>query len=185
MGKLYSEIDAGLRGFIEAQRMFFVSTAPMSRAGHVNVSPKGLDSFRVLAARQVGYVDYPGSGIETVAHIRENGRLTIMFCAFEGRPNILRLYGVGSVIEPGDPEFATLIVRFSPVAAVRAIVLLNVTRITDSCGFGVPLYSYQGQRDQLVDWSERKGPEAIRAYQHEKNAASIDGLAGLAFPCGD
>ena len=179
MSKPRAEIDAAAEAFIQAQQMFFVATAPLSASGHVNLSPKGLDSFRILGPSQVAYADYTGSGVETIAHIRENGRLTIMFCAFEGKPNILRLYGRARVIEPDDPEFAPLLeqTRFAP--PLRSIIVLDVTRLTDSCGFGVPLYDYKGQRDQIALWCDRKGPDAVRAYQQDKNATSIDGLPGL------
>jgi hypothetical protein len=182
MGKPLREIDESLHDFIRAQHMFFVATAPRGVTGadgHINISPKGLDSFRVLNPKRVGYLDYTGSGIETIAHLRENGRLTIMFCAFEGRPNIVRLYGAGRAVEPQDAEFASLITQFAPLAPVRAIILLDITRVASSCGFGVPLYEYRGHRDQMIAWAERKGPEGVIAYQIEKNAASIDGLAGL------
>lgn len=201
MGKTYPEIDDSVRAFIQAQRMFFVSTAPLSAGGHINLSPKGLDTFRVLGPRRVAYLDYTGSGVETIAHIRENGRLTIMFCAFEGRPNILRLYGKGRVVEVGDAEFTELFASgwgagagltgnaadagSAPstgtvaTAGVRAIIVLEVTRLMDSCGFGVPRYEYVGERDQMVLWAERKGAEGVRAYQREKNGVSMDGLGGL------
>lgn len=182
MGKNYPEIDGPLRAFIERQRMFFVGSAPSGGAGHVNVSPKGLDTFRVLGPRRVGYLDYNGSGVETIAHIRENGRLTIMFCAFEGKPNIVRLYGAGHAVEPGATGYDDLLAAFglgASTAKVRSIIVLDVERITDSCGFGVPLYSYVGDREQLTAWAERKTAEELRAYQLQKNATSIDGLPGL------
>lgn len=177
MGHTTSEIDAPIREFIEAQHMFFVATAPVN--GHINLSPKGLDSFRILSPRQVAYADYTGSGVETIAHIRENGRLTIMFCAFEGRANILRLYGTGRVIEVGDPDFATMLPQFNVGAGVRAIIILDISRVMDSCGFGVPLYEYRGQRDQLTAWAEKKGEAGVREYRGKKNASSLDGLPGL------
>ena len=179
MGKTYTEIEAPLADFIRTQHVFFVATAPLSEAGHVNLSPKGLDCLRILTPLQVGYIDYSGSGAETVAHTRENGRATIMFCAFDGPPRILRLYGRGRAVEPQDAEFADLISRFTPAAPVRAIVLLDVTRIQESCGFGVPLYRYEGQRDQLVLWSQRKGEDGLREYHAQKNARSLDGLPAL------
>lgn len=179
MGQLHDQIDDRLREFIAAQHVFFVATAPLSANGHVNLSPKGLDSFRVLGPRLVGYVDYTGSGVETIAHIRENARLTILFCAFEGPPKILRLYGRGRVIEPTDAEYAARVGAFSLAATARALVLLEVTRIADSCGFAVPLFEYRGERDQLPRWCERKGESGLRVYQREKNALSLDGLPGL------
>jgi hypothetical protein len=181
MGATCPEIDERIRAFIAAQRMFFVATAPLSGSGHVNVSPKGLDSFRVLGPRRVGYLDYNGSGVETIAHVRENGRLTIMFCAFEGKPNILRLHGTGRVVETDDPEFGTLVEQggFAMTVPVRSLIVMEVERIADSCGFGVPLYEYVGQRDQLIVSAERKGPDGLREYQRRKNAVSIDGLEGM------
>lgn len=179
MGKIYDEIDEHVRAFIAAQQMFFVATAPLGADGHVNVSPKALDGFRVLGPRQVAYLDYPGSGIETVAHIRENERLTIMFCAFSGSPNILRLYGKGHVVETQDEGFEALLAHFAPQLAVRSIIVLSVTRIADACGFGVPLYEHKGPRDQLARWAERKGEEGLIEYKRAKNSTSIDGLPGL------
>ena len=179
MGKTYPELSEPLQAFIRAQQMFFVATAPLARDGHVNLSPKGLDTLRILSPRQVGYADYTGSGVETISHMRENGRLTIMFCAFAGAPNILRLYGSGRVVESADHEFATLLPRFSPAAPVRSIILLDITRITDSCGWGVPLYEYQGQREQLLKSAEKKGVAGLRTYEQRRNVVSIDGLPGL------
>lgn len=179
MGRTYESIDGPLSEFLLTQHMFFVATAPLSGSGHVNLSPKGLDTWRVLGPQQVAYLDYTGSGIETIAHLRENQRITFMFCAFTGSPRIVRLYGRGSVVEPGDAEFSALRARFSATGVARAIIRTDITRISDSCGFGVPWYSYEGERDQLVKWSERKGEAAICEYQREKNARSIDGLPGL------
>ena len=179
MGKLYDEIDETLRGFLEAQRMFFVATAPLDAAGHVNLSPKGLDSFRVLGPTTVAYLDLTGSGVETVAHVRENGRLTIMFCAFEGRPRILRLAGQGRVVEPGDPEWPALSKHFPPLPGARAVIVLDVDRIADSCGFGVPRFEFVGDRTQLPEWVEKKDAAGLREYRARKNRTSIDGLPGL------
>ena len=179
MGKLYDAIDDALRRFLEAQKMFFVATAPLAGAGHVNLSPKGLDSFRVLDPRTVAYLDLTGSGIETVAHLRENGRIVLLFCAFEGAPKIVRLHGRGEVVEPGDGRFAPLVGRFPSFASTRAIILVSLERIADSCGYGIPLYAFQGDRAQLGQWAERKGAEGIVRYREENNRRSIDGLAGL------
>lgn len=182
MGREYAAIDEGLAQFIARQKVFFVGSAPGGPAGLVNVSPKGLDTFCVLGPRQVGYADFTGSGVETIAHVRENGRLTILFCAFEGPPKILRLYGRARVVEAGAAEFAELAAHF-PAAArhagVRAIILLDLTRIADSCGWGVPLMEYRGDREQLPAWAEKKGPSEVRNYQREHNAVSLDGLPGL------
>jgi hypothetical protein len=177
MGRTANEIDTPAREFIEAQHMFFVATAPTR--GHINLSPKGLDTFRILSPRQVAYADYTGSGVETIAHIRENGRLTIMFCAFEGRANILRLYGTGRVIEPADPDFPQLVPRFGAAPGVRAIIILDITRVSDSCGFGVPLFDFRGHRDQLQSWADKKGDAGLHEYRAKKNATSLDGLPGL------
>jgi hypothetical protein len=184
VGRLYSEIDEGLRAFLGAQHMFFVSTAPSGSDGHVNCSPKGLDSFRVLDARTVAYVDFVGSGVETIAHLRDNGRIVLMFCAFEGPPKIVRLHGRGSVVEPGDEAWEPLLAvsGHAGVLGVRAIVRVEVTRISTSCGYAVPVYRYEGERDQLHAWNERKGAAGLETYKREKNAASIDGLQGLRGP---
>jgi hypothetical protein len=179
MGKLYDEIDEPLRRFLEAQRMFFVATAPLDAAGHVNLSPKGLDSFRVIDPRTVAYLDLTGSGIETVAHLRENGRIVLLFCAFEGPPKIVRLHGRGEVVEPGDPRFGSLVARFPSFASTRSVIVISLERIADSCGYGVPLYGYEGQRSQLIDWAERKGADGVVRYREDNNRRSIDGLQGL------
>lgn len=179
MGKLYEEIGEGLREFIARQHVFFVGTAPDAGVGHLNISPKGLDTFRILGPRSVAYLDLTGSGIETVAHIRENGRLTILFCAFEGRPLILRLYGRGRVVEPGDPDWGPLMAEFPDYPGARSVVVMDVDRIADSCGFAVPLYDYKGERSQLIDYARNKGPDDLAEYRTKKNAQSIDGLDGL------
>jgi predicted pyridoxine 5'-phosphate oxidase superfamily flavin-nucleotide-binding protein len=182
MGRCYPELDDGLRAFVEAQHVFFVATAPSGDGGHVNCSPKGGDALRVLGPREVAYVDFVGSGVETIAHLRENGRIVLMFCALDGPPKIVRLHGRGRAFEPADREFAALLPRFAAAAQemrVRAIVRVKVTRVADSCGYGVPLYRYEAPRDQLAAWGRRKSDEEIETYKREKNAASIDGLAGL------
>jgi hypothetical protein len=179
MGKVYEQLDEALVGFIGRQHVFFVGTAPDSPDGRLNVSPKGLDTFRILGLKSVAYLDLTGSGIETVAHLRQNGRITIMFCAFEGRPLILRLYGRGRVVEPGDPEWESLIARFPEYPGARSVVVVDVERIADSCGFAVPLYEYRGERSQLIDYARNKGPEGMERYKAQKNRASIDGLEGL------
>lgn len=179
MGKIHEQIDTRLETFIRSQKMFFVATAPLAGDGMVNVSPKGLDTFAILDPHTVAYLDLVGSGIETVAHLRENGRIVIMFCAFEGTPNIVRLHGRGEALEPGHADFAALAARFPAHPGTRAIIRVRCTRISDSCGFGVPRFDFVGERTQLTDWVERKGPEAVRAYQEANNARSIDGLPGL------
>ncbi|MBL9147353.1 MAG: pyridoxamine 5'-phosphate oxidase family protein [Phycisphaerae bacterium] len=181
MGKTYDELTDAHQAFIAAQHVFFVATAPRSDAGHVNLSPKGLATFAILSPRSVAYLDYVGSGAETIAHLRENGRITILFCAFEGPPKILRLYGRGRVVEPGNSEFAALRGRFPEGNGVRSVIVADLSRVADSCGFGVPLMTYTKDRTQLPDWADRKGEDGVRAYQRDKNARSIDGLPALAW----
>jgi hypothetical protein len=182
MGKVFQEIDRELQAFIEAQQMFFVATAPLDGAGHVNVSPKGLDTFRVLTPRRVAYLDYVGSGAETIAHLEENGRIVFMWCAFQGPPKILRFHGRGQVLLPHEAEYELLRPLFPPAPSGRAIVVVSIERIADSCGFGVPLYESGSQRSQLPDWASRKGEDGLRAYQIERNAQSIDGLPAVKIP---
>lgn len=179
MGILVNGIDDKVRAFIEAQRMFFVASAPLSAGGHVNLSPKGLDTLRVISPTRVAYLDYVGSGAETLAHLKENGRIVIMFCAMQGPPKILRLHGRGVVLEPQDETYQRLRPMFAVAPAGRAIVVVDVDRVADSCGFGVPLYQFDRDRTQLVEWSERKGAEGLRDYQIKKNAVSLDGLPAL------
>ena len=168
------------RAFIAKQRMFFVATAPKAEGGLINLSPKGLDgTFAVIDDRTVAYLDLTGSGIETLAHLRENGRICVMFNAFEGPPNILRIQGRGEAIEPGQPGFEELAKHFPDLPGVRSIIRVTADRVADSCGFGVPFYEYKGQREQLTDWAQKKGPEAVIKYQEQKNRQSLDGLPGL------
>jgi hypothetical protein len=177
--RLLPELDAVQQQFIQAQPVFFVATAPLDAGGHVNLSPKGLDTFRVLDPHRVAYLDYPGSGAETIAHLRENGRIVVMFCAFDGPPRILRLHGRGDVVEPQDPDFAALRAHWGDGPQGRAIIRVVVERISDSCGFGVPRMTLDAERTQLSDWMDRKGEDGLRGYQAQKNAASIDGLPTL------
>jgi hypothetical protein len=179
MGKVYERLDDNLTKFIGKQHVFFVGTAPDAPDGHLNVSPKGLDTFRILGPNSVAYLDLTGSGIETVAHLRQNGRITILFCAFEGRPLILRLHGRGRVVEPGDPEWSGLIGGFPEYPGVRSVIVVDLDRIADSCGYAVPLYEYKGERSQLIAYAEKKEPEGLEKYKAQKNKASIDGIAGL------
>ena len=178
MGSL-EEIDDRLRAFIAAQQMFFVATAPLDAGGHVNLSPKGLDTLRVLAPRRIAYLDYVGSGAETIAHVRENGRIVVMLCAFQGPPKIVRFHGRATVLEPGHSGYDELCPLFPPVPAGRSIIDIEVDRVSDSCGFGVPLYEFQGHRSQLPAWCDRKGTDGLRTYQVERNATSIDGLTAV------
>jgi hypothetical protein len=187
MAKVFERIDERLRGWIAKQRLFFVGSAPLDREGHVNVSPKGpIETLRVLDDHTVGYLDMVGSGAETVAHLRENGRIVVMLCAFEGPPRIVRLHGHGEVIEADDPRFGELFERggfenpHGVEEARRSIILVAVDRVADSCGYGVPLMSYEGERPHMEAWAEKKmrvgGAEALDAYVVEKNSVSIDGL---------
>lgn len=176
MGKFSSSIADHHKQFIESQRMFFVGTAPLSAKGHINLSPKGLDSFRVLSSNKVGYMDIVGSGNETSAHILENGRITFMFCAFDGPPNILRLYGTGRTVLPGDAEWAELSSQFEILPATRQINVANIYKVQTSCGFAVPYYNYKGERDQAHKWAAKKGAEGLEDYKREKNLVSMDGL---------
>ena len=176
MAKVFESVGDDLRRFIEAQRMFFVAMAPIGADGHVNLSPKGLDGFRVLGPNRVAYVDLTGSGNETSAHLRENGRITFMFCAFAGPPKILRLYGRGAVVLPDDPAWAELRPCFGDEPGARQIVVAEIERVQTSCGFGVPCYDYAGQRETLTRWADAKGDQGLAAYRAEKNVRSIDGL---------
>jgi Pyridoxamine 5'-phosphate oxidase len=179
MGKTYPHIGEKLRAFIAAQHCFFVASAPSGADGHVNCSPKGVDSFRILGPTEVAYLDFVGSGVETIAHVRQNGRVVIMFCAFAGPPNIVRLHGRGQVVEPRDAGFPALLAAFAPMPGIRAIVRVDVSRIADSCGYGVPLLDYVGERKQLATWAGSKTESELLDYQRKTNAASLDGLPGL------
>ena len=180
MGKVYDAIDQKLSAWLSAQKIFFVATAPLSEQGHVNCSPKDSRSFQILDERTVVYLDLTGSGVETIAHVKENGRIVLMFCAFSGAPNIVRMHGQGEVIESHHEDFLTLKARFGIVPGLRSFIRVHLTRVSTSCGFGVPLYEFLGDRNQLAAWAEHKGAEKLVEYQHEKNAISIDGLRGIA-----
>jgi hypothetical protein len=179
MGKVYSSIDEKLKNWLAAQRMFFVATAPLAPDGHINCSPKDGDSFRILDQRTVAYLDLTGSGVETIAHLKENQRIVLMFCAVDGPPKIVRLHGRGEPIESGHTDFATFRRIFPDVPGIRAFIRVRLTRISDSCGFGVPLYEFRGHRSQLKEWSKHKGEAALAEYRTEKNSRSIDGLIGV------
>ena len=176
MARTYPEITDELRTFIEAQHMFFVASAPLAAEGHVNVSPKGLDCLRVLGPLRVAYLDLTGSGNETAAHLQENGRVTLMFCAFDGSPRILRLYGTGAAALPGSSLWAELHPLFPDYPGARQIIVADITRVQTSCGFAVPLYDYAGQRDTLLKWADAKGDQGLETYRQQKNLCSIDGL---------
>ena len=180
MANVSDRIDPKLAGWILGQPVFFVATAPLAADGRVNCSPKGLaGTLAVLDERTVAYLDLTGSGVETVAHLRENGRIVLMFCAFAGRPRIVRLHGRGEPVLPGDPRFGELAGRFSQHPGVRAVVRVEVDRVADSCGYAVPLMDFVGDRDVLDMWAHKKGERRLVTYRAAKNAASIDGLPGL------
>lgn len=180
MAKVYDGINERLREFIAAQPMFFVATAPTDPQGHVNLSPKGMTgTFAVLDEHRVAYLDFHGSGAETLAHLRDNGRITIMFCAFEGPPKVLRLHGRGSVVLAGDSRYAQLLTAFPnppDLHGLRTVIEVEVTRVSDSCGYAVPLLHYQGDRDLLVRWGARHTDEELARYRATRNRVSIDGL---------
>jgi hypothetical protein len=181
MGRTYEEIDGGITSFLHRQAIFFVATAPLEPDGHVNLSPKGVSgTFTVIDETTVAYLDLTGSGIETIAHLRENGRITLMFCSFDGPPRIIRLYGCGRAVVSGDSEFAALVERFPTTPGVRAIIVVAIDRIADSCGYGVPRMELVGDRQHLLDSYARKGGEPdLVNYRRTNNATSIDGLPGL------
>lgn len=182
MSKIYDELTDSLQSFIKEQHMFFVGTAPLSGYGLLNLSPKGLDTLRILGPKTIAYLDLTGSGIETVAHLKENGRMVMMFCSFGPRPLILRLHGAGRVFETSDPEFVQLSAHFGELPAARAIIQLDITRIADSCGWGVPRYAYEGTRETYIQFAEKIGDEGLRQAQVEYNLKSLDGLEGLKQP---
>lgn len=179
MSQQHDNINSELAAWIVRQRIFFVATAPLSANGHVNTSPKGGEAFRILGPLEVVYQDYTGSGVETIAHLRENGRIVLMFCAFDGPPKIVRLHGRGTVITPDNPRFAELADFFPANPSTRAFVHVTVTRVSDSCGYGVPFFEFQAHRDALDRWAASQGPEKLVAYRAAKNQRSIDGLPAL------
>ncbi len=187
MARVHESIGAALAGWIAEQPMFFVGTAPLAGDGHVNVSPKGLGgSFAVLGPREVAYLDLTGSGVETIAHLRENGRITLMWCAFSGPPRIVRVAGAGRVVFADDPACDALLARFPDPAAVtrlrtglRSVIVVDVDRVADSCGYGVPRMDLLGERDQLVTWADGKGAEGLAEYRATRNVTSVDGLPGV------
>jgi len=177
--KVHERIDGRLRAFIEAQPMFFVATAPSGDGGHVNVSPKGMTgTFVVLGDLRVAYLDFHGSGAETIAHLRENGRITLMFCAFQGAPNIVRLHGHGRAVPVTEPEYDDLLRLFPErpdTHGARSIIDVAVERVSDSCGYSVPLMTYDGDRDLLIRAHERRTDDDLAEYRRVKNGVSIDG----------
>jgi hypothetical protein len=192
MGSIYDEIDERMTRWIAAQALFFVGSAPLAGDGHVNVSPKGpIGSLRVLGPTTLAYLDAVGSGAETIAHVRENGRIVVMLCAFEGPPRIVRLHGRGEVLLPSHEEYDALLTEAdfedaSIPQSRRAVVRVEVSRIADSCGYGVPLMSMEGLRPHAPLWAQKRlrtgGPEAIDAYVAQRNGVSIDGLPAVDAP---
>jgi hypothetical protein len=178
VGKVFDGIDDTLAAWIADQPMFFVATAPLAADGCVNVSPRGHDTFSVLGPHQVGWVDYTGSGIETIAHLRENGRICVMFCSFGKRPRVVRLHGKGRVCGPGTPAYDDLVARHPGHPSTRAVVVVDVERVSESCGYGVPVMETVGERDLLRLHADKLGPDGMAAYR-ERHNVSIDGLAGL------
>lgn len=176
MGKFFDSIQTAHKDFIIRQHVFFVATAPLSSDGRVNVSPKGLDCFRILSERHVAYMDLISSGNETSAHTLENGRITLMFCSFAGAPNILRLYGKGFTVLPGSEEWNGYSSHFEIYPSTRQIIVADIDLVQTSCGFGVPLYDYAGDRDIHFDWADKKGKDGLLEYVREKNLKSLDGL---------
>jgi hypothetical protein len=179
MGKIHEAISSEIEAWIGKQKVFFVATAPLSAEGHINCSPKGLDSFRILGPNTVAYQDLTGSGAETIAHLRENGRIVIMFVAFDGPPKIVRFHGVGEAITPAHPEFGEVASHFEERMGTRAYIRIQVTRISDSCGYSVPVYEFKKDRDVLDKWVANNGAEGLVAYRALKNKKSIDGLKAL------
>ncbi len=176
MGKQYDQITPALQSFIQAQPLFFVATAPLSEQGHINLSPKGYDTFRILSPHHIAYLDLTGSGNETSAHLAENGRITFLFCAFQGTPQILRLYGKGETVLPGADRWEELVAQFPSYPGTRQIILASIHLVHTSCGYGVPLMELQQDRETLVRWATSKGEEGLVDYRGTNNCKSLDGL---------
>ncbi|WP_373515882.1 pyridoxamine 5'-phosphate oxidase family protein [Persicitalea sp.] len=185
MGKFSNSIQPEHKEFIEAQHIFFVATAPLSGDGRVNLSPKGLDCFRVLDNKRVAYMDLISSGNETSAHTLENGRITFMFCSFTAKPNILRLYGKGFTVLPDSDDWDLYAKDFTIYPSTRQIIVAEIDLVQTSCGFGVPMFDYAGERDMHFEWAEKQGAEGLIKYMKDKNLKSLDSLPtnlGLQFP---
>ncbi len=178
MGTVHEQITEALTQWVGRQHMFFVASAPLSADGHVNVSPKGLSGLRILGPRRVAYLDLTGSGVETIAHTNENGRITVMFCSFDGPPRIVRFHGRSTAWLPGSTGWDELRPSFPDLPGARAIIDIEVTRVSDSCGYSVPLYTYEGERERLVTWAADKSEDELREYRQKKNSSSIDGISG-------
>lgn len=181
MGQLYSEITPEIAKWVAAQKVFFVASAPLAGSGHVNCSPKGLDTLRITGPTTVAYLDLTGSGSETIAHLRENGRIVLMFCAFEGPPKIVRFHGRGEVIAPTSPKWNANRALFPDQPGDRSIIVVNISRVSDSCGYGVPKLAFVEERDTIARWVQKRGEGNLPAYRRQKNARSIDGLPGADF----
>lgn len=179
MGKIYDAIDDSLAAFIAEQHLFFVATAPLAADGMVNVSPRGLDCFSILDEHTVAWLDLTGSGAETIAHLRENGRVCLMFCSFDARPNILRLHGQGHAVLPGDELFTRMQELHPGHVGARAVIVVKVERVADACGWGVPQMDFVADRDIMRPWAEKKGPDGLTEYREQKNSVSLDGLPAL------
>ena len=176
MGRIYEEISTELAEWIGRQKIFFVGTSPLSESGSVNISPKGYDTFRVLDSRTVAYLDLTGSGAETIAHLQENGRITFMWCSFEGPPRIVRIHARGKVVTTDDFQFQGV---FDEIPGARSIIVATAERISDSCGYSVPVMKYEEERSRLREWAENKTDQELSEYRLQKNSASIDGLPAL------
>jgi hypothetical protein len=179
VGRSFESLSPALADAVRSAPLFFVATAPLAADGHVNLSPKGGDTLRVLDERTVAYLDLTGSGVETIAHVRENGRITLMVCAFSGPPQIIRLYGRGHVLRPGDEGHDELAGLFPALPGARAVIRVAVERVGSSCGYAVPFMRYEGERPRLNEWAEARGAEGLAEYRATKNAVSIDGLPAL------
>lgn len=180
MAKVFEKIDEKMRAWVGKQHMFFVATAPLAGDGFVNCSPKGLDALRILDDHTVAYLDLTGSGVETIAHLKENGRIVLMFCSFDTAPRIVRFHGSGQAHEAGSAGFHQLAPQFPGLAGARSIIFVDVQRVSDSCGFGVPLMDFKAARTTLTDHWSQSGDEKAADYRRKENAQSLDGLPGVA-----
>lgn len=176
MGRVYEEISTELAEWIGRQRVFFVGTSPLSPSGSVNISPKGYDTFRIVDSRTVAYLDLTGSGAETIAHLRENGRITFMWCSFDGPPRIVRIHARGQVSPADDPSFLGV---FNEIPGARAVIVATAERISDSCGYSVPVMKFEEERSRLHEWAGNRSEQELISYRREKNSTSIDGLPAL------
>ena len=179
MGRTREALDDAATRFIQEQQVFFVASAPLDAMGHVNLSPKGQDTFRILSPTTVAYLDFNGSGVETIAHLKENGRIVLMFCAFQGRAEYSAVCMVmGGSVEPRESEFAGLLAEFPAYESVRSIIVVEILRVNDSCGYGVPFFKYEGEREQLAAWARKKGPDGLKAVPAGEEPAEFGWAAG-------